>query len=309
MEKPERKPKEKIEVLDFSQARASDFFLPQPALLKSAGWDSLCFELHQQPEFDTPEHQATWHVIAHCPRFQIAGERTGERWLDGKLKREVRNEGDIAIIPAGITQRCNWSTTAQFTILAIDPALFRQLAQDWVNPDRIELIPHFMMRQDALIQGIITAMRGEVEREKIGGHLLVDSLKTALVVHLLRNYCNTQPKLSSYRNGLSKSTLQQVTEYIHGHLHQEVTLVELAAIAQISPYHFLRLFKQNKGVTPHQYILHCRVEKAKSLLQHSELSLLEIAMRLGFCDQSHLGRCFKRIVGLTPRQFRKVRSQ
>jgi AraC family transcriptional regulator len=305
---------ERTERIDFSCKQTSDFLLPQPAVLKSFGWDHFHFEHHHQPQFDTPEHQANWHVIAYCPPLSALGKqfllenamRSGERWLDGKLKREARNEGDIAIIPAGISQRCNWSISAQFTIIAIEPALLQHVGQDWLNPDRIELIPYFMTQQDALIQGIVTALREEVEKSKIGGQLLIDSLRTTLAIHLLRSYCVTQPKLSSYADGLSKPKLQQVTEYINENLHQDIKLIELAAIAQMSPYHFLRLFKQTMNVTPHQYILQCRIEKTKFLLQHSELSIAEIAIQVGFCDQSHLTRCFKRSLGVTPKQFQQA---
>jgi len=294
-----------VKLIDFSQEKATDFLLPQPAVLTSSGWDNIYYEHHQQPKFDTPEHQGSWHVIAHCPAVEVSGERSGERWLDGKLKTEARNQGDIAVIPAGISQRCNWNTLAQFTILAIAPTLLEQVGQDLVNCDRIELIPHYMTEQDILIQGIFSALRQELESGKIGGYLLIDSLKTTLAIHLLRNYCTTQPRISSYTDGLSKSNLQQVTEYINEHLHEDIKLIELAAIAQISPYHFLRLFKQSMGITPHQYILQRRIEKAKFLLQHSKLSIALVAVRVGFCDQSHLTQYFKRIVGVTPRQFLK----
>jgi AraC family transcriptional regulator len=63
------------------------------------------------------------------------------------------------------------------------------------------------------------------------------------------------------------------------------------------------------GVTPHQYILQCRIDKAKYLLQHSELSIADIAARVGFCDQSHFTRYFKRIVGVTPKQLLQTQSQ
>lgn len=256
---------EQVNLIDFSREQTSENLLPQRALLKSSGWGNIHFELHEQPKFETPEHQATWHVIAHCPRFYISGSGSGDRWLDGKRKTEARNEGDIGIIPANVSQRCSWNVLSQFTILAIDPALLKQVGQDLVNPDRIELIPHFMTEQDPLIQGIIAALREELEFGKIGGYLLVDSLKTTLAVHLLRKYCTAPPQLKSYADGLSKAKLQQVTEYIQEHLHQEVKLIELAAIAQISPYHFLRLFKNSLGVTPHQYILQSRIKKAKYL--------------------------------------------
>ncbi len=298
-------PQQTVEVLDYSQENASDAIVPKPAVLSSSGWQSIHFELHQQPKFETVEHQHTMHVIA----YGLSGSSVGERWLDGKLTTETRSKGDIAIIPAGIFHRCNWNAPAQFMILALESALLQQVGQDWVNPDRIELIPHFMSEQDALIQGIFSTLRNELESDKIGGSLLIDSLKTALAIHLLRNYCTTKPKLSSYTDGLSKLTLKQVTEYIHNHLHQDVKLVELAAIAQMSPYHFLRLFKQSMGITPHQYILQRRIEKAKYLLQHSELSIADIAVRVGFCDQSHLTRYFKRIVGVTPKQLLQARRQ
>ncbi len=294
-----RTPEQTVKLLDYRRENASDAFVPKPAALSSSGWDSIYLELHQQPKFETIEHQHTMHVIA----YGVSGSLLGERWLDGKLTRETRSQGAIAIIPKGISHRCNWNAPAQFMILAIEPALLFQVGQDWVNPDRLELIPHFMTEQDALIQGIFCALRDEIESGKIGGYLLIDSLKTTLAIHLLRNYCTTQPKLSSYADGLSFLKLQQVREYINEHLHQDIKLIELAAIAQMSPYHFLRLFKQSMGVTPHQYILQRRIEKAKCLLQHGELSIADVAARVGFCDQSHFTRYFKRIVGVTPKQL------
>ncbi len=295
--------------LDFSQTKATDILLPHPAALTSSGWDSLHFELHRQPRFDTPEHQSPWHVVAQG-LAESPGESPsqGERWLDGKLSSERRGQGDIAIIPAEVSQRCNWTMSAEFAILAIDPALLKQVGRDWVDGDRIELMPQFMSQQDALLQGIFSAVRDELESGKIGGNLLIDSLKTTLAIHLLRNYCTIQPKPSSGA-GLSQTTLKRVTEYVHAHLHQDLTLIEIAAIAQISPYHFLRLFKQKMGITPHQYILQQRIKQAKHLLQHSGLSIAEIAVNVGFCDQSHLTRCFKRIAGVTPKQLLQARSQ
>jgi AraC family transcriptional regulator len=118
----------------------------------------------------------------------------------------------------------------------------------------------------------------------------------------------TRPRPFRDANGLSPAKLTLVKEYIQHHLHQNLQLNEIAAIAQLSPYHFLRLFKQSMGITPHQYILQCRLNQAKHLLQHSNLSIVEIAIRTGFCDQSHLTRHFKRYVGMTPKQLLGSRS-
>ena len=287
-----------VKLLDYRQAKASNDFVPQPATLSSLGWDGIHFELHQQPQFETAEHQHTMHVIA----FGFS-DSPGERWLDGRIQKERRDRGDIAIIPAGITHRCNWNNSAEFGIVAVEPAHLKQVGQELVDSDRLELIPQFMNEQDELIQGIFSTLRDELECHKIGGNLLIDCLKTTLTIHLLRKYCATKPKLSSYGDGLSKLKLRRVTEYVCEHLGDDLKVIELAAIANLSPYHFIRLFRNNIGQTPHQYILQQRIEKAKYLLQHQEISVSEIAVIVGFCDQSHFTKYFKRIVGVTPKQY------
>lgn len=292
--------------LDYRQANATDPFVPNPAVLASSGWDSLHVELHQQPKFEVAEHQHTMHVIAcglpNAPEDRFA---IGERWLAGKRETERRQLGDIAIIPAGISHRCNWNTTAQFGILAIEPTLLQQVGQDWVNPDRIQLRPQFMSERDDLIQSIFATLSAELATGGIGSNLLIDSLKTTLAIHLLRNYCTILPRLSSYADGLSAAKLTLIKDYINTHLDLDLKLTELSSIVQISPYHFLRLFKKSLGITPHQYILQQRIERAKYLLKSSNLDISEIAIRVGFCDASHLNRCFKNSLGMTPSQWRQ----
>ena len=165
---------QKIELLDYKQEKASAPFVPNPPLLSSTGWDSIHLEYHRQPKFETVEHQHTMHVIA-CG---VSGfPASGERSLDGKVKAERRSQGDIAIIPAGISHRCNWNTTAEFAILAIEPKLLQQVGRDLVDCDRISLIPHYMNDRDTLIRGIFLTLKDELESHKIASNLLIDSLK------------------------------------------------------------------------------------------------------------------------------------
>lgn len=294
-----------VTVLDHRQKNPAADLLPQPAVFASTGWPDLHLELYQQPKFATAEHQHTLHAIALGLPSSSGQCAAGDRWLDGQHCQENRPVGGIAILPAGISHRCSWEQAAQFMVLALEQDLLKQVGQDWVNPDHIELIPRFMNDSDEFLHGLFITLKAEAECGGLGSSLLVDSLKTALAIHLLRHYCTTQPRLSSYRGGLSETKRIQIKAYIDEHLHQDLKLVELAAIAQISPAYFARLFKQSVGMPPHQYILQRRIEQAQYLLRHSQLSLAAIAVSVGFCDQSHLTRRFKQIVGITPTQFRQ----
>jgi AraC-like DNA-binding protein len=80
------------------------------------------------------------------------------------------------------------------------------------------------------------------------------------------------------------------------------SLTELAAMADLSPFRFARLFKASFGMAPHAFQVQARVERAKCYIRDG-LALAEAALQAGFADQSHLHRHFRRIVGLTPGQF------
>ncbi|WP_164779679.1 helix-turn-helix domain-containing protein [Paenibacillus kobensis] len=88
-------------------------------------------------------------------------------------------------------------------------------------------------------------------------------------------------------------------------LDRDISLAELSSVVHLSPTHVNRLFKQATGYTPYQYFLHLRIEKAKELLKRKEFVLSEVALQLGFANQSHFHRHFKRATGLTPREYEK----
>jgi AraC-like DNA-binding protein len=98
--------------------------------------------------------------------------------------------------------------------------------------------------------------------------------------------------------------MRRVREHVEVHLGEGMDLAELAGVAGLSVYHFARAFKQSIGVTPHCYLVHRRIERAREMLARSELPLSEIALAAGFSDQSHLARHFRRMLGMTPGQFR-----
>ena len=106
---------------------------------------------------------------------------------------------------------------------------------------------------------------------------------------------------------LPLSRLRRVTDYISDHLDQELTLVQLGAVVCMSPFHFARLFQRSTGVSPHQFVVRTRIERALTLLAAREPSIGEIARVVGFRTPSHFSMVFHRITGTTPRDYRTGR--
>ena len=112
------------------------------------------------------------------------------------------------------------------------------------------------------------------------------------------------PLRPQIRGGLPPRALRRVREFIEAHLEQTISIQALATTAGLSMYHFARAFKQSEGMTPHDYLVQCRVRRARDLLAATDLPLSEIALAAGFADQSHCARRFREHVGVTPSSYR-----
>ena len=114
----------------------------------------------------------------------------------------------------------------------------------------------------------------------------------------------TTPTIEFKRKGLTHLQLQQVLDYIQTHIDRDLSLAELAETLNLSPTYFASAFKQAIEVSPHQYVIQQRVERAKLMLSKTDLAIADIALQVGFSSQSHLTQQFKRLTGMTPKQIR-----
>jgi AraC family transcriptional regulator len=102
----------------------------------------------------------------------------------------------------------------------------------------------------------------------------------------------------------SDKSVAKVIDYIHANTGANIGLAAMAQIAGVSPNHFVLLFTKATGLTPHQYVLRARIDNAKLHLNNETLSIAEVSRLTGFRTQEHFTKVFRKIVGVTPREFR-----
>lgn len=146
----------------------------------------------------------------------------------------------------------------------------------------------------------------ELLQETAGQELVVAALVEQTVVHLLRGYANVRrsDELELSRVGLVDRRIRRAVELMHAHMERDLPLEEIASAAHLSPFHFSRLFKKLTGASPHAYLAALRTARAQTLLAETDLSVTEIAARVGYGSPSHFAKAFRQQSGLSPSAFR-----
>jgi AraC family transcriptional regulator len=130
-------------------------------------------------------------------------------------------------------------------------------------------------------------------------------LADAIALHLLRDATTTRKAEAAKCHGLDAVALRVVRERIEASLCDGLSLEDLASEVGLSRYHFARAFKTSTGLSPHRYLTERRVDKAKELLRTTEMPMVDLALAVGFASQAHLCDWFRRLVGMSPREFRR----
>jgi AraC family transcriptional regulator len=212
--------------------------------------------------------------------------------------------GSISLVPAGSPGRVRSSGCKEELHIFLEPGLVSRVGAEafGLDPVRLTLPPLDGLHLPQL-RAAMLAVNDELMADATGSPLAAESLANLLAVHLIRNASGARPPAVRSDGALPRRKLRAVVEYIEEHLDGSPTLEQMAAASHLSVYHFARQFKVATGLPPHRYVIMRRVERAKRLLQGSDLSLAEVAARAGFTDQSKFSHHFKRVVGLSPRQF------
>jgi len=214
--------------------------------------------------------------------------------------------GSIMVVPAGSSLLWRRQGSMDSLGIFLEPSLVARVAAETfeLDPTRTVVPPLDGLNLPELRSSML-AVDAELRAGGVCGPLLIESLATILSVQLIRHIRGPHRLPASAGGVLPRRKLRTLIEYIMENLGGNLTLEQMAAVVCVSPYRFARQFKAATGLPLHQYLIARRVERAQHLLRaDGELGLAEVARRVGFADHIKFSLHFKRIVGVTPGQFR-----
>lgn len=258
---------------------------------------------HIRESYIKPD-KLTYHLIT----VYMGAPSRQQAIFSGRNYNILQTAGNVAVIPAACTLQSWYDAVEQDDIyLHLEPEFIKSVAAGaGLNPDRTEIITSLETRSP-VIESMARMAFDELQRdtEATGSNLYADSLANLLAVQLLREYSSHKmPAERQYVNGLTNKKLALVLDLIESDLAQDLSLSVLANAAGLSEYHFLRMFKQSTGSTPHQYVINQRVKRALELLKRTDMTITEIAYLLGFSTPAHFTHHFRRKTGVSPRELR-----
>ena len=270
---------------------------------RRSSWEGVVVEHGRMTAGKSVEHCHTEHQIA----LILEGTFTAQmQSATGCSRVGTESPGQTCGIPSGQSYRVRSNEEMEYVSIYLDPLLLSRAAFDSSGPERVELAEACGAR-DPLIRQIGLALMREGEAEQPAGRLYAESLANLLAVHLLRHYSANSVMVRAALGGLSGNRLRRATEFITDNLDRDLALAEIAEAVELSPFHFARAFKQATGLTPHQFLIKSRIDRAKTLLANVQLPIVEVSYRSGFKSQSHFTTLFRKVTSLTPKAYRDAR--
>ena len=266
------------------------------------GWDSL----YASTQREAPYQAAYASVPDHLVILHLDGPVTVSRVLHKSWASRVIPPGGLFMLPGGVDFGVRLGGDLSTVHLYVRQAIVEEVAADLSSPGsgRIELIPR-LGAKDPLIERLALEVRDALTDQDSSAPIYIDYLTRAVAARLIRAHSTrSMPRPEAKAGTLTRIQLNRAIEYMEENLDRRLALIDVARAVGLSATHFARCFKQSTGSAPHQYLMRCRVERARRLLVETENAIAQIAFACGFAHQEHLTRVFRRLSGETPARFR-----
>ncbi len=240
--------------------------------------------------------------------FQICCTLSGPvsvEWLvHGSWQGATLNKGDLCLAAHGEFRSVAWHSTYDLLLVSILPQLVAEVNADAREVRPVEVTPQRAFR-DLNVESICRLLLADTAAGTPIGPLYGEHLASALAVYLAEQFGELPPHSRARENCLPGPVLKRVCELIETRLGTPLGLQDLAREANMSRFHFSRLFHNSTGESPHRFVVKRRIERAKEMLARG-CSDEEVINAGGFANRSHFASLFRRYVGVTPRKFRSL---
>ena len=268
---------------------------------ESAPWAGIKLEHYKSCPAERPEVTTDSYLAAVC----LSGTGHAD-YAPCKAKEfpALYEPGSVSFTGPGVIPPYRLTGDIEFVVMEVAPKFIVWAADELVAKRPIEIAQSFAVREQG-IRHILLTMHHELLNGFQSGRLFGECIGLSLATALLTRHSTVPIRNGRYKGGLSQYKLRQVTEYIDVNLASALSLSEMADQLDMGPCHFARAFKESVGVSPHQYVLRRRIERALQLLKGSHPSLAEMSRELGFSSQGHFSTAFHRFVGVSPSSYRE----
>ena len=221
------------------------------------------------------------------------------------LSRYCYAPGEMILCRRNTEEWVRWRSPIQMLLITVPDQTLHSVAEEMGG--RAPELNGSPLLKDERILALVTAAEVDLANGSSAGRIFTDSIGRALAAALMHSQGVLRSSTRHYRGGLSPVQLRRVTSFVHENLHEDVSLMQMAEEAKLSPAYFSQMFRQSTGVAPHQFVLRARVERAKELLVKEDARVLDVAIACGFQTQQHFARVFRALCKMSPTQFRQAR--
>ncbi|WP_026888643.1 AraC family ligand binding domain-containing protein [Clostridium beijerinckii] len=240
-----------------------------------------------------PNHFHDYYVIGFI--------ENGKRYLSCKNKQYIIETGDLILFNPGDIHTCEQidDRTLDYRCINIKKDVMKKITFEITGKEYLPNFTEFVLFRNELTSSLKELHLMIMEEEK---NLKKDELFLFIMEQLIREYSNPVSEMIIQE---ASEEIKTVCDYLENNYMENITLNQLSNLTGLSKYYLLHSFTKQKGISPYNYLQTIRISKAKKMLEQG-VAPIDVAFKTGFTDQSHFTNFFKKLIGLTPKQYMNI---
>lgn len=240
-----------------------------------------------------PNHFHDYYVIGFI--------ENGKRYLSCKNKQYIIETGDLIVFNPGDIHTCEQidDRTLDYRCINIKKDVMKKITFEITGKEYLPNFMEFVLFRNELTSSLKELHLMIMEEEK---DLKKDELFLFIIEQLIREYSNPVSEMTIQE---ASAEIKTVCDYLENNYMENITLNQLSNLTGLSKYYLLHSFTKQKGISPYNYLQTIRIGKAKKMLEQG-VAPIDVAFKTGFTDQSHFTNFFKKLIGLTPKQYMNI---